>query len=457
MNYKIDPGIEFMGLNGTLVQIKISPLDEETDKQIHTLSRHPAFAGQRIVIMPDTHAGRGSVIGFTCKLTDKVIPAVVGVDIGCGMISFNVGKSRNRPLADLDMMIRARVPFGFEIHPKPVLEMEKDFPWHRVNVLAEKFAAGYQGAFGVSLEPPRYSMEWLLQKCAMINDRSIIHRVLCSIGSVGGGNHFVETGIDENGDHWVTIHTGSRNLGKCICDYWQGLAAKKPRKDSKAARDETIRKIKEDFAGNGKEIYTRIKAAKSAFRQEDEAATDSEFKDLEWLEGSDAAGYLFDMIFAQTYAEVNREYIQRAICDIMGVDPLDRIETVHNYVDFRDFIVRKGAVRSYESERFILPFNMQVGLLICEGYSNQTWNFSAPHGAGRIMSRAQARKKLDVENFKTKMDGIYSTSVGEITLDEAPDAYKDPVLIEHAIQPTAKILLRVKPIHNMKDKSGSPE
>lgn len=450
-------GIEFMGRDDTLVQVKISPLDEETEKQLKVLSNHPAFAHQRIVIMPDTHAGRGSVIGFTCKLTDKVIPAVIGVDIGCGMVSINAGKTLNRSLADLDTMIRARIPFGFDVHPKPVLNLEKDFPWHRVNVLAEKFSAAYQEAFGIYMEPPRYSMEWLLMKCAMINDRSIVHRVLCSIGTVGGGNHFLETGVDENGDHWVTIHTGSRNLGKCICDYWQGIAAKKPRKISKAARDETIRKIKEDFAGDGKEIYTRIKAAKALFKQEDGDTANNEFKDLEWLEGLDAANYLFDMIFAQTYAEVNREYIQRAICDILKIDPSDRIETVHNYVDFRDLFVRKGAVRSYENERFVLPFNMQVGLLICEGYSNQAWNFSAPHGAGRIMSRAQARKRLDVETFKSKMDGIYSTSVGEGTLDEAPDAYKDPVIIEKAIQPTAKILLRVKPIHNMKDRSGAQE
>lgn len=180
-------------------------------------------------------------------------------------------------------------------------------------------------------------------------------------------------------------------------------------------------------------------------------------KGCEWLGGSDVASYLFDMIFSQVYAEVNRKYIGEIICEILGAAPVDSIETVHNYIDFRDFIIRKGAVRSYVGERMIIPFNMRDGILICEGKSNFEWNYSAPHGAGRAMSRGQAKREIDLEEFKNQMTGIYSTSVGTGTLDEAPDAYKSSEVIEKAIEPTAKVIGRIKPVHNMKDTEGAED
>jgi len=173
-------------------------------------------------------------------------------------------------------------------------------------------------------------------------------------------------------------------------------------------------------------------------------------KGCEWLEGSDATGYLFDMIFSQMYAQVNREYMVRIIEKIIGIERIDEIETVHNFIDFNDFIIRKGAIRSYKGERMIIPFNMRDGILICEGKSNNEWNCSAPHGSGRLMSRSQANKSLDVEEFKSQMRGIYSTSVNRSTLDEAPGAYKDSKIIENTIGPTATIIDKVKPVLNMK-------
>lgn len=198
------------------------------------------------------------------------------------------------------------------------------------------------------------------------------------------------------------------------------------------------------------EIKTKIKEARV------ELGLDDNFSDeLQYLEGDYAMGYLYDMIFAQKYAEVNRALIAKSILNILGLTEIDRIETVHNFVDFRDFIIRKGSVRSYVGERFILPFNMRDGILICEGKSNPEFNFSAPHGAGRLMSRSQAKKNIDIDTFTKQMEGIYSTSVNSSTLDEAPDAYKDAKVIEGAIEPTANILFRIKPILNMKDGVGS--
>jgi tRNA-splicing ligase RtcB len=257
-------------------------------------------------------------------------------------------------------------------------------------------------------------------------------------------NHFIELGLDDNKDYWITIHTGSRNFGKCVCEYWQDMASSLVKKDKQEVLKTRIEEIRKQYTGM--EIKVKIKEAR------EELSLDGVQKsELDFLEGEDAIGYLYDMIFAQKYAEVNRELIAKTILEILGVKALDRIETVHNFIDFRDFIIRKGAIRSYVGERITIPFNMRDGILVCEGKSNPEWNCSAPHGAGRLMSRSKAKKTLDMNTFKEQMKDIYSTSVCESTLDEAPDAYKDASIIEASIEPTAKILFKIKPILNMKD------
>lgn len=398
----------------------------------------------RTFITGNCHAGQGSVIGFTMEMSDKIIPNVVGVDVSCGMLSVNIGTDLKCSLEELDRKIRESVPFGQEIHEKAILDMKKDFPWHRANVLAEKFAMAYWNKFNVNLDLPNYDIDWFLEKCKLIGGN--LSRYTGSIGTLGGGNHFIETGLS-NDNYWITIHSGSRNFGKRVCDYWQHKAVKILRDDKKKELRDKVEKIREQYKYTPRKIKEEVAKA----REELGLNYGIDMKGLEWLEGEAAAGYLFDMIFCQIYAELNREYIIRIIENILGVTRQDKIETVHNFIDFKDFIIRKGAIRSYEKERMIIPFNMRDGILICEGKSNPDWNYSAPHGAGRVMSRSKARKKLDVNEFKAQMNKIYSTSVDEGTLDEAPGAYKDSSLIEEAIEPTAIIIDRIKPIHNMKD------
>ena len=223
------------------------------------------------------------------------------------------------------------------------------------------------------------------------------------------------------------------------------MASSVVRKEKQEKFKIRVEEIRKQYSGM--EIKQKIKEARFELGLENKDVSD----ELQYLEGEYAIGYLYDMIFAQKFAEVNRAKIADIILNIIGVNPVDMIETVHNFIDFRDFIIRKGAVRSYIGERFLLPFNMRDGILICEGKSNAEWNCSAPHGAGRLMSRAQAKKNLKLGDFEKEMSGIFSTSVIDSTLDEAPGAYKDASIIEAAIEPTAYVLTKIKPIMNMKD------
>jgi RNA-splicing ligase RtcB len=432
----------------TEASIMIDDVEESCIGQITQFVNHLAFTN-KVSIMPDTHAGKGSVIGFTMELPpDKIIPNVVGVDINCGMLAINIGKTLFVSLEEIDRKIRDRVPFGQKVHDRPVLNFEKEFPWKMVNVNKDKFLNAYNEKYGSCGCNVTYNMDWFLKKCDSTG--SDIKRIINSIGTLGGGNHFIEIGKSVNTDDcWIVIHTGSRNLGKRFCEYWQHKAEKHFEKSFVDQKEIEIENAKKIF--QGKELFKEIQEIKNKYR------IGINVNGLEWLETDNYFGYLFDMLFAQTYAYLNRLYISKIIIDILKVKPIDSIETVHNFIDFRDFIIRKGAIRSYENERMIIPFNMQTGSLICKGKSNSEWNYSAPHGAGRILSRSDAKRKLDVNVYREQMKNIFSTSVGLSTLDEAPGAYKDPEIIEMAIEPTATILDRIIPIHNMKDGQGSRE
>ncbi|MBD3418700.1 MAG: RNA-splicing ligase RtcB [Chitinivibrionales bacterium] len=430
----------------TTAKVMIDDVEPICASQIHTFVNHAAFTNP-VAIMPDTHAGKGSVIGFTMKLSDRIIPNVVGVDIGCGMLSTNIGNRFPMSFELLDHKLRRRIPFGHNVHDHAVLKMKKEFPWHAANVKAEKFSAAYRDEFGIRLEPPRYTNDWFLEKCEIIGGAA--RRTKNSLGTLGGGNHFIEIGISGVDDYWITVHSGSRNFGKRVCDFWQNMAAKWIKKNKKNELRAMIESIR--TTAGAKDIPRLIKQAKAASQ-----LNDISLNGLEWLEGKMAADYLFDMIFAQTYAEQNRAYMAGIITDTLKVEPVETIETVHNYIDFNDFIIRKGAIRAYTGERMIIPFNMRDGILVCEGKSNAVWNNSAPHGAGRVMSRTQAKKELTVDAFKEQMQGIFSTSVGMGTLDESPDAYKSSKIIEEAIGETAAIKFKIKPLHNLKDTGGPP-
>jgi tRNA-splicing ligase RtcB len=427
--------------------IMIDNVEESAMGQIVSFVNHPAFTNP-ISIMSDVHAGKGAVIGFTMRMTEMIVPNVIGVDIGCGIASVNLGPKLGMDFEHLDHKIRQRIPFGKNTHDKAVIHMKNSFPWRRVNTLAQKFALAFGVAFGKRFEPVDFTIDWFMEKIAAIGGDT--RRIINSVGTLGGGNHFIEVGLSTAGDHWVTVHSGSRNFGKRVCEYWQGVAGKKAERMGKDERKKLIADLKRQFTGE--ELYRRIKAVKD---MPDEPAGQFHCPDDQrWLEGEDAQGYLMDMLFSQVYAQVNREYILKTIMDILAAEPRDTIETVHNFIDFQDFIIRKGAIRSYAGERMLIPFNMRDGILVCTGKSNPAWNCSAPHGAGRALSRSQAKKQIDLATFRRQMKGVYSTSVGAGTLDEAPDAYKDSKLIEAAIGPTAQIVERIRPLHNMKDSLG---
>ena len=423
----------------TTAKVMADQLEESCVAQITSFINHPAFTNP-VSIMPDAHTGKGSCIGFTMKMTDKVIPQIIGVDIGCSVMAINIGNKL--PLSEelIDHKIRQRVPMGINVHDRGVIHMKNNFPWKDVQTLAHKFTLAYSEKFNKVINPPIYNMDWFEKKCKSIG--ADLGRMINSIGTLGGGNHFIEIGKDLNDDYWITIHTGSRNFGKRICEYWQSKAEKRIKKDFQEQKQKEIDGAKQTYSD--KELFNKIKEIKSKYN------FTIDINGLEFLEDEDASGYLFDMIFTQIYAEVNRKYIAESIIDILGVPAIDKIETVHNFIDFRDFIIRKGAIRSYIGERMIIPFNMRDGLLICEGRSNSEWNCSAPHGAGRVLSRSQAKKQIDLVEFKNQMQGIYSTSVGLGTLDESPNAYKDSKIIEEAVKPTAVILNRVIPVINIK-------
>ena len=433
----------------TTAKIMIDDVEESCLTQIYSMVNHPAFTEQ-VVIQPDTHQGKGSVIGFTMPLTKKIIPSVVGSDVGCGMLSFNVGDavSENKDkLLKLDEKIRSIVPFGTNLQQRsavPSKYFEKNFPWTDANDIAKKFVVNYNRKFETDFKFVEFNYYWFINKCKEIGIRQDAEM---AIGTLGSGNHFLEVGKSVNtGDIWITIHCGSRNFGKEICDFHQNKAKRILENKRNVGLREKIEEIRK--TSKPQEIEFKIKEAKKELGLD---FTDININGMEFLEGQDAMNYFLDMIFTQQYAKFNRKRISENILKALGSKDKEMIECIHNYINFDDMIIRKGSISSYVGEKMIIPFNMADGLLICEGKSNPDWNFSAPHGAGRLMSRGEANRKVDLEKFKFRMKDVVSTSVGKSTLDEAPQAYKDSKMIELAIAPTCTILDRVKPILNLKD------
>ena len=322
--------------------------DRATIQQIYEFVNNDAFTNP-VSVMPDTHKGNGSCIGFTMEVPDKVIPNVIGVDIGCGMLTVDIGPDfiKNETRADLDDQIRKDIPFGTNVH-KEVWYMKdgvKKEMMYRLNLMTLNFKRRYNI---LDVKAPKITDKWFEYKCDQIG--MDYRRMLCSIGTLGGGNHFIELGIsEETGHHMITFHSGSRQFGLKICNYHQKLA-----------REKTGR------------------------------------QQLSYLEGKDMYNYLVDMIVAQTYADENRLKMLRLFHGITDCHVVEKIMSVHNFIDFDDWIIRKGAISSYAKKKMIIPFNMEDGILICEGKSNSEWNWSAPHGAGRLGSRRWAKDTRSV-------------------------------------------------------------
>lgn len=394
-------------------------IEESAVSQLQMLLSLEAFKDSKIRIMPDVHTGSGCVIGFTGDLGHKVIPNIVGVDIGCGMYTVELGNI-DLDLKKLDEAIYKVIPSGFEIHTEPKADMSELL--NSLNCLKEISGHG-----------------WNVEKWN------------CQLGTLGGGNHFIEVDIDNNGNKFLVIHTGSRNLGKRIADYYQELAIWElsGKGNYEFERLEIIRTNKEN--GTTLNIKGELDALKIKY-----AALQPNFpKELCYLEGESREKYLHDMSIAQKFASLNRYVIAKELLKELGlyIESFSNFETVHNYISREDNIIRKGAISANKGERVLIPITMRDGAILAEGLGNEDWNNSAPHGAGRLMSRTAAKNSVLMEDYKNSMSGIYTTSVCEETLDEAPQAYKTLEEIVENTKDTLKILKIIKPIYNYKDKS----
>lgn len=387
-------------------------IEPEALEQIHTLLEQPAFAECKVRIMPDVHAGKGCVIGFTADLGDKVIPNIVGVDIGCGMLTVKLGNV-DIDLQRLDEVIREYIPSGRNVH-----EGRKT----------------------------RFSRLKELYCYRELKDTKRLER---SIGTLGGGNHFIEIDTDERGCKYLIIHTGSRNLGKQVAEYYQKLAV-----EIMQGKDELYKMQAELIAdykaqGRKKEIEKAIKELHKNFNPNPLNIP----KELCYLTGEYREKYLNDMEICQMFASVNRIEIANSIVFNMfrrSVLDYEFFETVHNYIEHDTNMVRKGSISAKEGELLLIPINMRDGCIIGYGKGNEDWNSSAPHGAGRIMSRNKAKENISLEEFEKSMEGIYTTTVNQSTIDESPMAYKPIDEIVENIKDTVDVYEIIKPIYNYK-------
>jgi len=379
-------------------------VDGESISQVINLLNQPYADGSHVRMMPDIHAGAGCTIGTTMTIKDKICPNLVGVDIGCGMETIRIKEGHIEP-QKLDVVIRDGIPSGFAIRDKA----------------------------------HRYADEIDLSKlhCAKhVN----LDRALCSIGTLGGGNHFIEADKDDDGNIYIVVHSGSRHLGLQIANYYQEAAYKALTTYSQEEIEAVIAKLKAE--GRQKEIQGVLKQLKTKHSPVP--------KPLAYVEGELFEQYIDDMKIAQRYAQLNRKAMMDVIIKGMGFHIEEQFTTIHNYIDMDNMILRKGAVSAQAGEKLLIPINMRDGSLICIGKGNEDWNCSAPHGAGRLMSRSAAKETFTVSEFKKQMDGIYTTSVGRSTLDECPMAYKDMKDIVGNIGPTVEIETTIKPIYNFK-------
>lgn len=412
-------------IEGHDVKIFTDNIEESAMAQVRELLSIPVFADKRIRIMPDVHAGAGCVIGFTGDLGDKVIPNIVGVDIGCGMRVLRLGR-----LSDIDFHafhghIRSNVPSGMIVRE-------------------DRF--GFRPLVGEEMDIYREAKQLVTQlRCYReIKDSGRINK---AIGSLGGGNHFIELDRDDEGEVYLVIHTGSRNLGKQVADIYQAKAVRHLTAGADEF-EETVRRTIEEYKAAGRR--SELQGVIRRMRKERQAAEPSLPAALCYVEGETREDYLHDMRICQRWAVLNRRLISLLLLRFFpGVTPEEEFESVHNYIS-DDNVIRKGAISAAEREKCIIPLNMRDGSLICIGKGNPDWNCSAPHGAGRVLSRTQAYEKITMEDFEASMRGVYSESVNDFTRDESPMAYKPASEIIANIGPTAAIRTIIRPLFNFK-------
>lgn len=380
-------------------------LEPTAMEQIQAVCDQQAFANSKIRIMPDVHAGKGCTIGTTMTIIDKIVPGMVGVDIGCGMETVRIAE-KEIDFDRLDKIIRKYIPFGREVRVKP----------------------------------HKYSEEIDLTELRCAKDVKI-SRAIHSIGTLGGGNHFIEVDKDEQGNYYVVVHSGSRHLGTEVAEFYQDEGRRALWGGAKHQVQELISKLKEE--GRFQEIHNTVMALK-------EEQQINIPRDLAYVEGKLFEDYIHDMKIVQKFATLNRKAMMDVILVGMRFTNVEEFTTIHNYIDTDEMILRKGSVSAKSGEKLLIPINMRDGSLVCIGKGNEDWNYSAPHGAGRLMSRSVAFKNLTMEKYQEEMQGIYSTCINKETIDESPMAYK-PIdeIIKH-IEPTCEIVARIKPVYNFK-------
>lgn len=384
--------MEFTTKNGSVL-VYAKTVDQEAISQILEMANSPLGENAHIRIMPDCHAGAGCVIGTTMKITNKVCPNLVGVDIGCGVDLVITDIDFASRLDELDRVIRENIPFGMETH-----KTEK--PWHFERL-----------------------------RCWDKLDEDAKERAKTALGTLGGGNHFIEAyhgGL-------LSVHSGSRNIGYKVAAYYQKLAETRIKEQNQILLKE---KIKEIPPAERQEWISKNKISVN--------------RDLSYLTGQDMEDYLHDVAIMQQFANDNRFAMLSAITKAMGGSIREHINSIHNYIDTENMILRKGAISAKSGQLLVIPLNMRDGLLLCRGKGNVDWNCSAPHGAGRLYSRSKAKEIFTVEEYAEQMRGIYSTCINESTLDEAPFAYKDYQEIMECVEPTVEIVDRFIPIFNFK-------
>ena len=384
-----------------------SVVEQEAIEQIRTMCDYGFTEGAKIRIMPDVHAGKGSTVGTTMTITDKVVPNIVGVDIGCGMYTVELGKVE----IDFERVDHAvhTIPGGKSVWSKPVAHFD---------------LSG-------------------LRCYSALRDTDRLAR---SLGTLGGGNHFIEIDAAADGTKYLVIHSGSRNLGVQIAEYYQALAVELGK-----GRDEYLRKRDELItAYKLQNRHSEIEGALAALKAEYDAAELFVPAVLCHLHGSDMDDYLHDVVICQQFAKRSREMMADIILQRTGMTAVSAFHTIHNYIDADEMILRKGAIAAHKGQKVLIPINMRDGSVLAVGKGNPEWNCSAPHGAGRLLSRTKAREQLKLEDFRQSMEGVYTTSVGEATIDEAPMAYKSLADIINVIGDTVDIIEVLKPIYNYK-------
>ena len=381
-------------------------VEQEALDQIRLLCDQSFTAGSKIRIMPDVHAGAGCTIGTTMTITDKIVPNLVGVDIGCGMLTVCLGE-QELPFEKLDDLIRKKIPSGFGVRQTP-----------------------HASAAQIDLTELRCFSR-------IKHDYARL-----SLGTLGGGNHFIEVDADDSGQKYLVVHTGSRHLGVEAASYYQkaGYEALVEDRTDLAALIEQYKR-----EGRKQEIPGLIREVKARSRPKRDI-----IPSLAYVEGSLFSDYIHDMRLIQKFARLNRKTIMDELLKGMELTETDRFETVHNYIETETMILRKGAVSSRRNERLLIPINMRDGSLICVGKGNPDWNYSAPHGAGRLFSRKEAKRRFNVSEFSREMKGIYTTSVSQDTLDEAPMCYKSMSDILDNIGPTVEVSTVIRPVYNFK-------